>query len=156
MKEFIVYENKNKVLRVLVSSFILVMASVFVLYLGYTEPSLTYRAIGGAGLIFFGYSGVFLCKRTIIAFKYPQKAVLVKVCAEGVFDFSSKSSKGLIKWEEITSVKASRSYNQQNIIMELRPKSNLQSKVRKVHMNINTSDVSLSDLLAVIEKGLKN
>lgn len=155
MKEFTVYENKKKVLRVLCSTLVMLLASVFVLYLGYIESSLTYRAIGSAGVIFFGYAEVFLLKRILIAYKYPEKAILVRVNAEGVVDLSSKSSKGLILWERIDEVKMTHWLNHHNILITLKPKSSYSTKVKKVQINLDTSDVKVEELLAVIEKGLK-
>lgn len=96
---FTVYQAKGRQVFLLFLDILLVLLSLFVIYLGWLDKSFMYYLVGGCGTVLFVVCGGFLVRQ------FVGGKVLVYLTAEGFYDYSSLAASGqLIRWEDVVDI----------------------------------------------------
>lgn len=167
MKTVLIYEKKSKLIKAIVSALFLTVCSLFILYLGLSDDLLSYTLLGGVGSLFCIYADIYLVGRGFKAMGSDKPEVIVKIDSEGVHDYSNKAAMGLVKWEEIKSVKIKKVFLQKFVSIELideqayyeahsksprfRRMINRGFSSSPINITLDMSETKVTELLQIIE-----
>lgn len=165
MSEVVIKNNKKKFAGILVLGSIMLVASIFVLFMGISENEILETILGILATVFFGAIFIFIVKSTI-----SDKPLLI-IGEQGITDMSTACSVGFIPWEEIKNIYVEKSCGQKfigvtiydlNKLMErISPikrvviKASLVLKYAPVGINLNTADMEFDKALSLIQEKLE-
>lgn len=165
VNEVIIKENKKKVIPYIILGSIMLIASIFVIFIGVIESKIVNIIIGIIGTILFGMCFIFIVKTT-----FKSNAILI-IGENGITDMSTLCSVGFISWEEIKSVYITKRFSVKFIAVEVHEvnklinrialwkqvamKLNLMIKYPPVTIVLNTADMEYNEVLSLIQKKVR-
>ncbi|HHX61333.1 MAG TPA: hypothetical protein GX707_11580 [Epulopiscium sp.] len=131
MNEIVIKETKGKSIGLSLLGIIMVLNGIFVLYIGIRKMIIWYLVVGLVAIIFFGYALTYILIRTYKVLREKDDMFLFKINDQGITDCGSKVGVGLIKWEDIKSVKLGRMFTEKFVSIELLDEEAFFSKLPK-------------------------
>ena len=172
MNEIVIRASKRKSIGLSIMSLVMLMASLFNLFVGLNESKTIYMAIGILGIIFFGFTTVYIVWRTLNTIVRNSNTFLLKINEDGIIDNTTMMSIGLIRWEDIKSVRLTKSFTEKFIGIEVKDienfivnlpnktkqsvKLNMKLKFPPINITVNTATIKPEEVIDILNSRLES
>lgn len=165
MENIVIFERRDKVVRQVIFTTLLLLVSVYIIIGGWRNNELVYLIAGIIGVLLFGASLIFVGRGLFV------RRPLLTITPEGIVDTSTITSIGIIRWDEIASVTLVKRFRQTFVDIEARDAAavigrltdfrrfllrvNMESKQTLVSIPLGTAELSEDEVRAILERKLR-